>query len=92
MQVKCKEKICAVYGEGAMTDQTCQKWFVKFCAEDFSLDNAPWSGRSVEVASDYIETLIGYNQRYAMQEIVNIFKISKSIKLLVKMKNVSFIL
>ena len=24
-----KKKICAVYGEGAMTDQTCQKWFVK---------------------------------------------------------------
>ena len=22
--------ICAVYGEGAMTDQMCQKWFVKF--------------------------------------------------------------
>ena len=25
-----QEKICAVYGEGAVTDQTCQKWFVKF--------------------------------------------------------------
>ena len=23
-------KICAVYGEGAVTDQTCPKWFVKF--------------------------------------------------------------
>ena len=29
MQLKQK-KICAVYGEGAVTDQTCQKWFVKF--------------------------------------------------------------
>ena len=25
-----KKKICAVYGEGAMTDEMCQKWFVKF--------------------------------------------------------------
>ena len=25
-----QNKICAVYGEGAMTDQTCQKWFAKF--------------------------------------------------------------
>ena len=25
-----QEKICAVYGEGAVTDRTCQKWFVKF--------------------------------------------------------------
>ena len=33
-------KMCAVYGEGAVTDQMCQKWFVKFCAGDFSLDDA----------------------------------------------------
>ena len=25
-----KKKICAVYGEGAVTDKTCQKRFVKF--------------------------------------------------------------
>ena len=25
-----KKKICAVYGEGAVTDRTCQKWFAKF--------------------------------------------------------------
>ena len=25
-----KKKTCAVYGEGAVTDQMCQKWFVKF--------------------------------------------------------------
>ena len=24
------KKICAVYGEGAVTDRMCQKWFVKF--------------------------------------------------------------
>ena len=26
-----KKKICAVYGEGAMTGRICQEWFVKFC-------------------------------------------------------------
>ena len=25
-----QKKICAVYGEGAVTDQMCQKWFAKF--------------------------------------------------------------
>ena len=30
-----------MYGEGAVTDRTCQKWFVKFHAGDFSLDDAP---------------------------------------------------
>ena len=77
-----------MYGEGAMTDWMCQKWFVKFCAGDFSLDSAPWSGRPVEVARDQIKN----NQCYSMQEIANILKISQSIKLLVEMKNVSFIL
>ena len=44
-----QKKICAVYGEGAMTDRTCQKWFAKFRAGDFSLDDAPGSGRPVEI-------------------------------------------
>ena len=30
-----QKMFCAVYGEGAMTDRMCQKWFVKFQAEDF---------------------------------------------------------
>ena len=51
-----QKKICAVYGEGAVTDWTCQKWFVKFHAGDFSLNDAPRSGRPVEVDSDQIET------------------------------------
>ena len=25
-----QKKICAAYGEGAVTDQMCQTWFVKF--------------------------------------------------------------
>ena len=32
MQLKCKQKICAVYGEGALTDGTRQKWSEKFPA------------------------------------------------------------
>ena len=70
----------------------CQKWSAKFCVVDFLLDNTPWSQRSVEVESDQIKTFIENNQHYTMWERANIVKISKSIKLLVKMKNVSFIL
>ena len=69
---------CAVYGEGAVTGRTCQKWFAKFRAEDFSLDNASRSGRPVEVDSDQIETIVENNQRYTMQKIADILKISKS--------------
>ena len=62
-----QKKICAVFGEGAVTDRTCQKWFAKFCAGDFLLEGAPRSGRQVEVDSDQIETLIENNQHYTNQ-------------------------
>ena len=54
MQLKCKtKKICAVYGEGAVTDWAYQKWFKKFRAGDVSLDCAPQSGRPVEVDNSH---------------------------------------
>ena len=46
-----------MYGEDAVTNQTCQKWFVKFYVEVSSLDNAPQLARPAEVDSDQIETL-----------------------------------
>ena len=73
-----QKKICAVYGEGAVTDSTCQKWFAKFCAGDFSLDHARRSDRPVEVDNDQIETLIENNQCYTTWAIANILKIPKS--------------
>ena len=75
-----------------MTDRKCQKWFAKFCARDFSRDDAALLGRSVRVGSDQIEILIENNQHYTTWEIADILKISKSIKLLVKVENVSLIL
>ena len=48
--IEMQKKICAVYGEGSVTDQTCQKWFTKFHSGHFSLNSPPWSsGRPVEV-------------------------------------------
>ena len=67
-----------MYGEGAVTDQVCQKWFAKFCAGDFLLDDASWLGRPVEVDKDQIETIIENNQHYTKQGIANILRISKS--------------
>ena len=86
MQLKCIKKVWIAYGEGAGTEQTCWKRFVKFRAGDFSLDNAPRSGRPVEVDSDQIETWIGNNQRSTMWELADILQISNSIKLLGKWK------
>ena len=81
-----------MYGDSTVTDQMCQKWFMKFRAGDFSLDDVPWSGKPDEADSDQIKTLNENNKCYTTQEIADILKIPKLIKLLVKMKNVSFIL
>ena len=65
-------KICAVYGEDALTDRTCQRWLAKFCAGAFWQDDAPRSCRSVEVDSDQTETLIKNNECSNIWEIANI--------------------
>ena len=57
-----KKKMCAVYGEGAVADQTRQKQFVKFCAGDLSSDDTPRSGGPVEVDSDQNDTLTENHQ------------------------------
>ena len=51
---------------------------MKFRAGDFLLDDAPRSGRPVEVESDVIETLTENDQCYTTWEIANILKISRS--------------
>ena len=65
----------------------CQKWFAKFHAGGFLLDDITQLGRPVEVDSDQIETLIKNSQRSVFQEITDMLKIPKSIKLLVKLKD-----
>ena len=71
------KKISALYGEGAVTDRTCQNWFAKFRAGDFSLDEAPRLGRPVEVDSDQIKAIFENNQCYTTRERADILKISK---------------
>ena len=36
-KIKKKLKMCTVYEENIVTDQSCQKWFKKFCAEVLSV-------------------------------------------------------
>ena len=48
-----KQDLCSVW-RMCVTDRTCQKWFAKFCAGDFSLDHAPQLHRAIEGDSDRI--------------------------------------
>ena len=69
-----------MYGEDVVTGWTCQKWFAKFRARDFSLNDAPQLDRPAEVDNDQIETLIENSQCYpTREEIADILKVSRSI-------------
>ena len=87
-----KEMFLQFMEKGPWLIECVKKWSEKFCAGDVLLDDASRSDRPVNIDSDQYETLIENNQCYTMQEIADILKLSKSIKLLVKTKNVSFIL
>ena len=64
----------------------CPKWFVKFPAEYFLLDGQVNQLKLIVIK---LRLLTENNQHYTTWEIA-ILKIPKSIKLSVKMKNVSF--
>ena len=94
-----QKKICAVYGESAVADWMRMEkvlWLtecVKSGSLSFVLEISRWTMLHAPV--DQLKlTAINWdieNQHYTTWEIANILKMSKSIKLSVKMKNVSFI-
>jgi transposase len=67
-----------VYGEDAANERTCRKWFARFRAGNVDLDDAPRSGRPVEVDDDQIKTLTENNSPYTTQVISEILKISQT--------------
>ena len=66
-----KKDLCSVWRRYCDQSDT-SKWFVKFHAGDFSLDDVPQLGRPVEVDNDKIKTLTENNQHYTTWEIANI--------------------
>ena len=54
-----QKKICAMYGEGAVTEQMCQKWFAKVHAGDFLLGDFQSQVDQLKLIA--IETLIKNN-------------------------------
>ena len=64
----------------------------EFLCSHFNIEDGRKYATFWNIESDQTETLIENNECYSMWEIADVLKISKSIKLLVKMKNGSFIL
>jgi len=52
--------ICATYGENAVRNTTCKRWYQEFRQEDFSLEDEPRVGRSQKNETDEIASIAGY--------------------------------
>ena len=72
------EKLRKVYGEHALQERQCQRWFQKFRDGDFDIHDAPRSGRPTEVDSDELKALVGANPHYTTREIAETLKIHHS--------------
>ncbi|XP_012060168.1 PREDICTED: histone-lysine N-methyltransferase SETMAR-like [Atta cephalotes] len=71
-------KICAVYGDGAIAERTVRKWFARFKAGDFNLEDQERPGRPSITDEDQIKTLIENNPRYTTRKLAEMLNMSKS--------------
>lgn len=67
-----------MYGDGAIAERTVRKWFHRFKAGDFSLEDQERPGKPSTTDEDRIKTLIENNPRYTTRQLAKILKISKS--------------
>jgi len=74
-----RKKICAVYGEDAVSDRMCQKWFAKFRSGEMNIEDIPRSGRPVTTDVDQITALIDSDRQITVREIAARLNIGKSV-------------
>ena len=70
--------ICAVYGEDAVVESTCQNWFTKFRSGDTTLTDAPRSGRHVGFDEEALQALLKINPRQTTRELATQLNCSQS--------------
>ena len=62
----------------AAAERTVRKWFSRFKAGDFNLEDQERPGRRSTTDEDQIKTLIENNPRYTTRQLAEMLKISKS--------------
>ncbi|KAJ4438639.1 hypothetical protein ANN_14586 [Periplaneta americana] len=72
-----KIKICAVYGEDAVSNRVYQKWFSRFKIGNVSLKDKPRIGRPVVADVDKIKDYISSNPRTTTREMAQELNISR---------------
>lgn len=68
--------ICQVYGDGVLNYRTCLKWFQRFEAGEFDLEDKERSGRPLEPIDEKLNALLEENPCQSTRELANQLNIS----------------
>ena len=63
------EKICGVYGEGAVSKSAARKWFARFRSRNFDVKDEPRSNRPITEKSDEILEKIEQDRHISSHDI-----------------------
>lgn len=72
------DKLHKVYGDNCLQERQCQRCFAKFRSGDFQVNDAPCSGKPIEIDDDQVKALIESNPRYTTREIAETLSIHHS--------------
>ena len=76
---KSGDEMCSEYIEDTVSLRVCYKWFSQFRSGNFSIEDAPRSGRPIVIENDELKQIVDQNPQFATKEIADIVNISKGI-------------
>jgi len=68
--------IMKVWGEDSVTERTVQRWFVRFRAGDFNLEDKPREGRPTGIDNDVLKEHIQAEPSQTLRELALIFNVT----------------
>lgn len=71
-------KLIRVYGKDAITERTCQNWFINFRSGNFLMEDRPRSGRPVLLNEDKLKEIIENDRHITVREIAMKLNLSKT--------------
>ena len=74
---KAARSIRALYGDDALGDNTCWRWFTRFSSGDRDLNDKERTGRPVEADDDLLEELLEEDPRRSTRELALMLSVSQ---------------
>ena len=72
------KKIQETYGDDVINERSCRRWFARFKAGVFNLEDGPKSGRPTRLNSSELKNYIEQNPEMSTQELGRIFNVSRT--------------